>query len=103
MYQSMEAIAGQLDARIHVYDGRLWVDRGGGGGAGEEDAAEEDSADTAAADDDVEARTADGEIRTATISQLLVDRAQMFHSGRYICSALGASGTWTQVHILAGN
>lgn len=112
-----------LDARIHVYDGRLWVDRGGGGGGGgsEDDYNDETGttvvspSSTGSGDVTTEDRTnknpasssssssTTGVVSTtATMSQLLVDKAQMFHSGRYVCSALGASGTWTLVHILAG-
>lgn len=91
-----------MDARIHVYDGRLWVDRGGGDAEGaveNEAAVVSDQRQT-----DVESRheRQKESLSTATMSQLLVDKAQMFHSGRYVCSALGASGTWTLVHILAG-
>lgn len=102
LYQSNEAGgSGQLDARIHVYDGRLWVDRGGGDAEGaveNEAAVVSDQRQT-----DVESRheRQRESLSTATMSQLLVDKAQMFHSGRYVCSALGASGTWTLVHILA--
>lgn len=85
---------GQLDARIHVYDGRLWVDRGGG----PQSADYEDQGATPSPS----GADQNGSLTTATMSQLLVDKAQMFHSGRYVCSALGASGTWTLVHILAG-
>ncbi len=122
MYQSNEVVGVQLDARIEVYDGRLWVDRGGGnaGAAEEVDTNEattgDDTGDDATSDvdaiassltagpqnSDQERRGNGKEIRTATISQLLVDKAQMFHSGRYVCSAVGSTGTWTLVHILAG-
>lgn len=107
---------GQLNTRIHVYDGRLWVDRGGGGQTeGESDAtSSSSSSDVVLEDEERRTRTSSqqessqqslsssGTLTTATMSQLLVDKAQMFHSGRYVCSALGASGTWTLVHILAG-
>lgn len=122
MYQSNEVVGVQLDARIEVYDGRLWVDRGGGnaGTTEEVDTNEattgDDNGDDTTSDvdaiasslmvgpqnSDQERRGNGKEIRTATISQLLVDKAQMFHSGRYVCSAVGSTGTWTLVHILAG-
>ena len=156
MYHS-NGIGSQLEARIHVYDGRLWVDRGGGSkgesSMDDSDDLEDGTKDSSSKeqlssssqqedDEDVEPRsltgndvitddddekekktqssslsaaaTVDGgggggggggnwESRTATISQLLVDKAQMTHSGRYICSAVGSSGTWTHVHILPGN
>nr|CAH0108953.1 unnamed protein product [Daphnia galeata] len=103
---------GQLDAKIHVYDGRLWVDRGGGGDykddEEDEDATSNDepsSIQRSAEDEDPrksqkQRQSFSSTTTTATMSQLLVDKAQMFHSGRYVCSALGASGTWTLVHIL---
>lgn len=101
LYQSNEVVgSGQLDARIQVYDGRLWVDRGGTTGG--QSTTDEDSS-TAEPDGAKNSRHLRGpSLTTATMSQLLVDKAQMFHSGRYVCSALGASGTWTLVHILAG-
>lgn len=115
MYQSNDVAGGQLDARIEVYDGRLWVDRGGGNvveegtdGDADDDDLEEAGVDvtkntlTTDVDSEKDRRTENKEFRTATVSQLLVDKAQMFHSGRYVCSALGTSGTWTLVHILAG-
>lgn len=105
---------GQLDAKIHVYDGRSWVDRGGGGDykddEEDEDATSNDepsSIQRSAEDEDPrksqkQRQSFSSTTTTATMSQLLVDKAQMFHSGRYVCSALGASGTWTLVHILPG-
>lgn len=110
LYQSSEVGgSGQLDARIHVYDGRLWVDRGGGGDNTEGDvegAAPSDQPSFTPSQTEVENERRNQKQReslsSATMSQLLVDKAQMFHSGRYVCSALGASGTWTLVHILAG-
>ena len=159
MYHS-NGIGSQLEARIHVYDGRLWVDRGGGSkgesSMDDSDDSEDGIKDSSSSkeqlsssssqqedDEDVEPRSLTGndvitddddddddddekekkkqssssfvaaavdgggggnwESRTATISQLLVDKAQMTHSGRYICSAVGSSGTWTHVHILPGN
>ena len=100
LYQSNEVIGGgQLDTKIHVYDGRLWVDRGGGGQA-DEDVILEDEEQRGARSQPSSSMAPT--LTTATMSQLLVDKAQMFHSGRYVCSALGASGTWTLVHILAG-
>ena len=116
MYQSSENGGGQLDARIHVFDGRLWVDRGGGGSRGNKDTTglaengekddeeeEEESDEEEETGRQVEEDERGGESRTATISQLLVERAQMgMHSGRYICSAIGSSGTWTLVHVLPG-
>lgn len=107
LYQSNEVIgSSQLDARIQVYDGRLWVDRGGG--SSQLDETNDDGSVTTAAAAAVKEEGTKGRhlrgpsLTTATMSQLLVDKAQMFHSGRYVCSALGASGTWTLVHILAG-
>ena len=115
LYQSNEVGgSGQLDARIHVYDGRLWVDRGGGSdhkdGEDDQEAASNDepgSIQRSAEDEDPsksqrQRQSLSSATTTATMSQLLVDKAQMFHSGRYVCSALGASGTWTVVHILPG-
>lgn len=117
LYQSNQVGGnGQLDARIHVYDGRLWVDRGGGGDHkdGENDdgdaesSVEPTSIQRSAEEDEDRSKSQKQKQNlppaptTATMSQLLVDKAQMFHSGRYVCSALGASGTWTLVHILPG-
>lgn len=107
LYQSNDVIgSSQLDARIHVYDGRSWVDRGGGGQGGDEDNANGDRPAVIASSSEEDDRRKNPSLTamptTATMSQLLVDKAQMFHSGRYVCSALGASGTWTLVHILAG-
>ena len=101
MYQSNDVAGGQLDARIEVYDGRLWVDRGGGNA--EDDEIEGDDVTKSSFNDESTTNERNTkEMRTATVSQLLVDKAQRFHSGRYICSALGTTGTWTQVHILDG-
>ena len=75
------------------------MDRGGGGQA-DEDVILEDEEQRGARSQPSSSMAPT--LTTATMSQLLVDKAQMFHSGRYVCSALGASGTWTLVHILAG-
>lgn len=90
------------------------MDRGGGGdhkdGENDDDAAnsvESSSIQRSVEDEDhsksqKQRQSLSPATTTATMSQLLVDKAQMFHSGRYVCSALGASGTWTLVHILPG-
>ena len=157
LYQNDQGQQGHLEARIHVYDGRLWVDRGGGGmsdsprppdadsaggasaaqygdwqndDSGGDDAVEraeeaeeaeaEAEAEEAAMEDEEEKEDVGGrpsskrakatqppsyrdeDRQTATVSQLIVDKAQMYHSGRYICSTRATAGTWTLVHILAG-
>jgi len=141
LYQNDQGQQGHLEARIHVYDGRLWVDRGGGGAKphddddndddareeeteeeeenyqNDEDEEEEEEEDEEEGDElvrssrwKVTATTAapppaasyrDEDRQTATVSQLIVDKAQMYHSGRYICSTRATAGTWTHVHILA--
>lgn len=67
-----------------MLDGRTWQDRGGMEGIGDD-------------------KKYLSDIGTWTVSQLMVDRTQLQHSGRYTCSTLGSQGTWTTVHVLAGN
>lgn len=132
LYQNDQGQQGHLEARIHVYDGRLWVDRGGGGMSdspwppdaedaqrddGDADYSDWQNQQEEDGDDDEDGqgqrRSAqrpmtteapvyrDEDRQTATVSQLIVDKAQMYHSGRYICSTRATAGTWTLVHILA--
>ena len=103
LYQSSDDETGNREARIHVYDGRLWVDRGGGSDA--EVPSADEPADWSPSSTDATASDGDDKWRdgtSSTISELIVDKSQMHHSGRYYCSTLGSQGTWTQVHVLAG-
>ena len=124
LYQNDQGQQGHLEARIHVFDGRLWVDRGGGGMSDfprppaviddviDDDDEEDDdwssdehgaSALALSASERTEPQGyRDKDLLTSTVSQLIVDKAQMYHSGRYICSTRATAGTWTLVHILAG-